>query len=71
MLVGAAYAFAAWVFLKNAWVVEDAYIIFRSVEQVFAGNGPVWNPHERVQAFTSPLWFGLLVLSRIVSADLL
>ena len=66
MLVGAAYALAIWIFVKNAWVAEDAYIIFRSVEQVFAGNGPVWNSHERVQAFTSPLWFGLLVLSRAV-----
>ena len=65
-----AYGFAAWVFLKTAWVHEDAYIIFRSVEQVFAGNGPVWNPHERVQVFTSPLWFGVLVLSRSVSANL-
>ena len=65
-----AYGFAAWVFLKNAWVHEDAYIIFRSVEQVFAGNGPVWNPHERVQVFTSPLWFGVLVLSRSVSTNL-
>ena len=60
----AAYALTIWVFIKNAWVTEDAYIIFRSVEQVFAGNGPVWNPHERVQAFTSPLWFGVLVLTR-------
>ena len=70
VLAGATYAFAVGMFLKNAWVTEDAYIIFRSVEQVFAGNGPVWNPHERVQAFTSPLWFGLLVLSRILFADL-
>ena len=70
VLAGATYAFAVGMFLKNAWVTEDAYILFRSVEQVFAGNGPVWNPHERVQAFTSPLWFGLLVLSRILFADL-
>ena len=70
VLAGATYAFAVGMFLKNAWVTEDAYILFRSVEQVFAGNGPVWNLHERVQVFTSPLWFGLLVLSRILSADL-
>ncbi len=57
------------VFLKNAWVSEDAYIIFRSLEQLFAGHGPVWNPHERVQAFTSPLWFGLLAAVRIFSTD--
>ena len=69
-LAGTAWVFAVSIFLKNAWLGDDAYIVFRSIEQVFAGNGPVWNPHERVQAFTSPLWFGLLLLSRIPSADL-
>lgn len=46
----------------NAWVSEDAFITFRSVDQLNAGNGPRWNPHERVQAFTHPLWFGLLAI---------
>jgi len=58
---------AIFVFLKNAWVSEDAYILFRSIEQLFAGNGPVWNPHERVQVFTSPLWFFVLSTVRIFS----
>ena len=58
ILAVVAYTVAIGIFVKNAWVAEDAYIVFRSVEQLFAGNGPVWNPHERVQAFTSPLWFG-------------
>lgn len=57
------------VFLKNAWVGEDAYIIFRSIEQLFAGNGPRWNPHERVQVFTNPLWYGVLSVFRQASAD--
>ena len=57
------------VFFKNAWVSDDAYIIFRSIEQLFAGNGPVWNPHERVQVFTSPLWFVVLSFTRIFSSD--
>ncbi|HPW59038.1 MAG TPA: hypothetical protein PLK58_10370 [Candidatus Rifleibacterium sp.] len=57
------------VFIKNAWVCDDAYIIFRSIEQLYAGNGPNWNPHERVQAYTSPLWYWLLVLPRAVSSD--
>ncbi|MBI4843161.1 MAG: hypothetical protein HY809_02400 [Nitrospirae bacterium] len=60
---------AIFVFLKNAWVSEDAYIIFRSIEQLFAGNGPVWNPHERVQVFTSPLWFLVLATVRMFSKD--
>lgn len=62
--------FALVVFVKNAWVSEDAYILFRSVEQFHSGNGPNWNPHERVQVFTSPLWYGVLSLSRVFSKDL-
>ena len=58
------------VFFKNAWISEDAYIIFRSIEQLFAGNGPIWNPHERVQVFTSPLWYWVLASIRFVSKDL-
>jgi len=57
------------VFLKNAWVGEDAYITFRSIEQLFAGHGPRWNPHERVQVFTSPLWFWVLSGVRLASPD--
>ena len=45
------YALIIWFFIRNACVTEDAYIIFRSVEQLFAGNGA--EPNERVQAFTS------------------
>lgn len=58
------------IFFKNAWVTEDAYINFRSIEQLYAGNGPNWNPGERVQVFTSPLWFGLLAFGRLFSRDL-
>lgn len=57
------------IFFKNAWVCDDSYIIFRSVEQFHSGNGPVWNPGERVQGFTSPLWFLLLSLFRLISSD--
>ena len=58
------------VFFKNAWVADDAYIAFRSVEQVFAGNGPRWNMDERVQVYTSPLWFGLLLVGKLLVNDL-
>jgi len=58
-----------YVFLKNAWVCDDAYLIFRSLKQLFAGNGSIWNPHERVQVFTSPLWFWLQTPFRIFSKD--
>lgn len=50
-------------FLKNAWVAEDAFIILRSIDQFLAGNGFRWNPHERVQVYTSPLWYLLIIAS--------
>ena len=51
----------AW--LCTAWVSEDAFITFRAVDQLLAGHGPVWNLGERVQVYTHPLWYGLLVLT--------
>ncbi len=46
--------------IRTAWVSDDAYITFRSVENVVNGYGPVFNIGERVQTFTHPLWFFLL-----------
>ena len=53
----------SYLFINTAWVAEDAYITFRAVDQLLAGNGPVWNLGERVQVYTHPLWYGLLVLT--------
>ena len=58
------------IFIKNAWVAEDAFIVFRVVDQFFAGNGLRWNPHERVQVYTSVLWMFLLLPTRMFSSDL-
>ena len=69
LCAAAALALFTLVFVQNAWVSEDAYITFRSVEQLLAGNGPRWNPHERVQAFTHPLWFGVMAVFRLFSRD--
>ncbi len=55
--------------LKIAWAADDAYVYFRSVEMWYAGYGPVYNPGWRVQAYTSPLWYGLLVLGRAFFSD--
>ncbi|MEW6711513.1 MAG: hypothetical protein AB1403_16950 [Candidatus Riflebacteria bacterium] len=65
----AAFLLLVLVFFKNAWVSDDAYINFRAIEQLFAGNGPNWNHHERVQVYTSPLWFWMLSAFRLISPD--
>ena len=46
--------------IRNAWLSDDAYITFRTVDNVVHGYGPTWNIAERVQTYTHPLWMGLL-----------
>lgn len=46
--------------VRNAWVSDDAYITFRTIENFTSGYGPTYNPDVRVQAFTHPLWMFLL-----------
>ncbi len=45
---------------SRRWVAEDAFIDLRVVEHLLAGNGPVFNWGERVEAYTSPLWIAVL-----------
>lgn len=47
-------------FLKTAWISEDAYITFRSIDNFLSGYGLRWNIDERVMVFTHPLWMLLL-----------
>jgi len=44
------------------WTADDAFINFRAVRNVVAGDGPVFNSGERVEVGTSPLWLWLLAL---------
>lgn len=45
--------------LSRAWVAEDAWISFRTVDNALHGFGLTWNTDERVQAYTHPLWLML------------
>ncbi|KIG13803.1 hypothetical protein DB30_07516 [Enhygromyxa salina] len=45
--------------LRHGWIVDDAYISLRTVENLSNGHGLVWNVGERVQVFTHPLWLFL------------
>jgi arabinofuranosyltransferase len=44
----------------TAWLSDDAYITFRSVDNFINGYGLTWNIGERVQAYTHPLWMFML-----------
>ena len=56
--------------ITYAWVTDDAFIGFRSVLQFNSGNGPVFNVGERVQSFTSPLWFLILTATSYLGINL-
>ncbi len=47
--------------LINAWVSDDAFISFRSVDNFVNGYGLVYNTDERVQTFTNPLLVLVLI----------
>jgi arabinofuranosyltransferase len=49
------------------WMVDDGFIYLRVVQQLRNGNGPVFNPGERVEAFTSPSWLALLTIADVVT----
>jgi arabinofuranosyltransferase len=51
----------ALVVLKTAWLADDAYNTFRTVDNFVHGYGLRWNVAERVQVYTHPLWMLLLV----------
>lgn len=46
--------------IRRAWLSDDAYITFRTIDNFIHGNGLVWNVGERVQSYTHPLWMFLL-----------
>jgi arabinofuranosyltransferase len=48
------------VIVRTAWVSDDAYISFRTVDNLLHGYGPRWNVAERVQSYTHPLWMLML-----------
>lgn len=63
ILAAVAVGFVFW----RAWVCDDAFITFRHVANCLDGHGPVFNPGERVQGYTHPLWFLVLLVGSTLS----
>jgi arabinofuranosyltransferase len=53
--VGGALLFA-FLLVRTAWLDDDAYITFRTVDNLLNGYGARWNVANRVQSYTHPLW---------------
>jgi arabinofuranosyltransferase len=56
--------------LLDAWLSDDAFITLRTVENFLAGRGLTWNPDERVQVYTHPLWMLVLSAAGFVTGEL-
>jgi len=70
LLTGSFLLVFTYVFLANAWLGDDAYITFRVVDNFVNGYGLTFNPDERVQAYTHPLWMLLLSAAYVITSDL-
>lgn len=57
--------FAALIWNRR-WISDDGLIVLRTVRQLLAGQGPVFNVGERVEANTSTLWTYLLAVPGLV-----
>jgi arabinofuranosyltransferase len=67
--VFAALAIVAIVLVRTAWVCDDAYITFRTVDNLIHGYGARWNVAERVQSYTHPLWMLVIAAVELVTRE--
>ncbi|MFC2145927.1 hypothetical protein ACFLRT_01045 [Acidobacteriota bacterium] len=57
------------ILVKAAWICDDAYITFRTVDNFVNGHGLTWNVAERVQVYTHPFWMFLVSFFYIFTHD--
>src|SRR5688572_28739320 len=68
-LLGFALVFIGLAALRVSWVCDDAYITFRTVENLVNGWGPLWNLDERVQTYPHPLWLALMTTVHFATGE--
>lgn len=61
--VVAVFFAGAW---ERRWIADDGLIVLRTVRNLVAGNGPVFNAGERVESNTSTAWTYLVYLAHEV-----
>jgi hypothetical protein len=68
--LGLALALYSWLWLdyENLWL-DDAFISFRYARNLAAGLGPVFNPGEYVEGYTTFLWMLTNALAFAVTDD--
>ncbi len=66
-VVAVLFGWGAW---QRRWIADDGLIVLRTVRNLLAGNGPVFNQGERVEANTSVVWTYLVYLASAVTRPL-
>ena len=61
------FGWGAW---QRRWIADDGLIVLRTVRNMLAGNGPVFNAGERVEANTSTAWTYLLYVGSWVGGPM-
>jgi arabinofuranosyltransferase len=65
--VSALWAWGAW---QRRWIADDGLIVLRTIRNLLAGNGPVFNAGERVESNTSTAWTYLVYLGSLIGGPL-
>jgi arabinofuranosyltransferase len=68
--VVALFVVLASIIVKSAWLGDDAYIGFRSIDNLLNGYGFRWNIDERVQVFTDPLKLLLIAICYAITDEI-
>jgi arabinofuranosyltransferase len=65
--VATLFAWGSW---QRRWIADDGLIVLRTVRNLLAGNGPVFNQGERVEANTSTAWTYLMYVGSWVGGPM-
>ena len=66
-MVSALWAWGAW---QRRWIADDGLIVLRTIRNLLAGNGPVFNPGERVESNTSTAWTYLMYVGSVIGGPM-
>lgn len=59
-----------WGSWQRRWIADDGLIVLRTVRNLLAGHGPVFNQGERVESNTSTIWTYLVYLGSWVGGPM-
>ena len=66
-VVSALWTWGAW---QRRWIADDGLIVLRTIRNLLAGNGPVFNPGERIESNTSTAWTYLMYVGSLIGGPM-